>query len=221
MTSHSSAKAVKHINPAAERNKGPILDILKKYILPPESPSEDLNFKLLEISSGSGQHVTHFAPHFPWVTFQPSEIDESSLGSIVAYVQESKCNNIKPPIYLDVTQSFKIWDGGRITDSSQNYILNINMIHISPYACTKGLFANAGAILRSGGILFTYGPYAFDGQISPESNVRFDAMLRQEDPEWGLKDVQDLTKLAAEANMKLENVHEMPANNHILVWRKL
>ncbi|GLH05760.1 UPF0585 protein CG18661 [Gryllus bimaculatus] len=218
--STTSLKKSKQINSAAERNKDPILEILKQYIFAPASPEEPQSIRLLEISSGTGQHVVHFAPHFPWVTFQPSDVDESSLNSISAYIQESGLTNVKTPIYLDVTQPFKMWDGGRITENSQDYIVNINMIHITPLKCTQGLFTNGGSILHSGGILFTYGPYAFNGTITPESNVRFDAMLRQEDPEWGLRDVRDLSALAAECGFQLENTHALPSNNHVLVWRK-
>ncbi|KAK7790306.1 hypothetical protein R5R35_014394 [Gryllus longicercus] len=117
--STTSLKKSKQINSAAERNKDPILEILKQYIFAPASPEEPQSIRLLEISSGTGQHVVHFAPHFPWVTFQPSDVDESSLNSISAYIQESGLTNVKTPIYLDVTQPFKMWDGGRITENSQ------------------------------------------------------------------------------------------------------
>jgi len=101
-----------------------------------------------------------------------------------------------------------------------DFILNINFIHISPFRCTEQLFHNAGQVLKHGGLLFTYGPYAFHGKISPESNERFNSMLQSQNPEWGLRDVEQLITLAASAGMKLVEVVPLPASNHCLVWKK-
>lgn len=98
-----------------------------------------------------------------------------------------------------------------------DFILNINLIHISSFICTERLFHNAGQVLKRGGLLFTYGPYAFHGKISPESNVRFNSMLRSQNPQWGLRDIHQLATLAASAGMQLLEGVPMPANNHFLV----
>ncbi|XP_072749771.1 methyltransferase-like 26 [Anoplolepis gracilipes] len=204
--------AKKLIYPAADRNKDPILSVLKRYIL------HGTNQTFLEISSGSGQHVAHFAPHFPHVTFYPSEYEPRLLQSIAAYANEY--SNIKNPIRIDVTADYRLWGNGIFKPNSLEYIYNANMMHISPYQCTIGLFSNAGQLLKPNGLLITYGPYAFNGQITPESNVNFDKSLRWQDSSWGLRDVRDLKKLAEDHNIKLIEIVDMPANNKTLIWRK-
>lgn len=124
--------SIKHCHPAAERNKEAILHVLRKYI--------DINSGrfLLEISSGSGQHVAHIAPHFPRTRFQPTEIEKSSLQSINGYIAESTCFNISDAQFLDVREPPNMWLGGILRPQSVDYILNINMIHISEWACAVG-----------------------------------------------------------------------------------
>ncbi|XP_012276466.1 methyltransferase-like 26 [Orussus abietinus] len=208
----SSIAAKKLVYPAAERNKDPILSVLRQYIRP--GPDQ----KFLEISSGSGQHIAHFAPHFPQVTFYPSEYDRQLLGSIASYASE--LNNIEEPLRIDVTKDYQTWGNGVFKEKSFDYIYNANMIHISPFQCTIGLFENSGKLLKSDGILFTYGPYAVDGKITPDSNVKFDKSLRMQDHEWGLRDINDLKKLAKESGLQLLNAVDMPANNKTLIWKK-
>lgn len=221
MSSHESylnlgkQMSLKHCHPAAERNKDPILQCLKKYI------DKSKKSYFLEISSGSGQHVSHFAPHFPNTTFQPTEIEKTSLKSINEYISDSTCGNINDAQFLDVREPLNMWLGGTLKPESVDYILNVNMIHISEWACSEGLFASAGVLLKPEGMLFTYGPYAFDGVITPESNVRFDASLRSRNPAWGLRDViRDLQPLATQHGIYLEGKHDLPANNNFLIWRK-
>nr|XP_014285670.1 methyltransferase-like 26 [Halyomorpha halys] len=210
-----SQVSTKHHHPAAERNKEPILQELKKHI--------DVNAKgyLLEISSGSGQHVTHFAPNFPNITFQPTEMEMSSLKSINEYVAEYPNSNIKNAQYVDIREPPNMWLGGSLKSGSVDYILNVNLIHVSEWACSQGLFKGAGELLKKEGYLFTYGPYAFNGSITPESNVNFNATLKARNPSWGLRDVhRELEPLAKENGIVLESKHELPANNHFIVWRK-
>ncbi|KAJ9576417.1 hypothetical protein L9F63_006729 [Diploptera punctata] len=220
--STSSHRYKKQVNTAADRNKKPILEVIKKYISPyvERLSKECRSLYCLEISSGTGQHVAYFAPHFPSVIWQPSEVDKSSFSSISAYIEDSAVSNIQQPICIDICEDYTKWEGGKIGKQSVDFMVNINLIHISPYKCTEGLFRNAGQVLKSGGILFTYGPYAFHGKISPESNVRFDSMLRYENPEWGLRDIDQLTTLAMESSLRLADIVALPANNHILVWNK-
>lgn len=177
---------------------------------------------MLEISSGTGQHVIKFAEKFPAVTFQPSEIDARSLHSIVAYIDHYRLANVRVPLFIDVTKPVNHWalpaDYGPL---SVDVILNINMIHISSQAAIEGLFRASGILLKFGnGLLITYGPYAIDGVISPQSNIDFDASLRSENPEWGLRDIRDLNSLALSCGLRLVARHNMPANNYVLVFRR-
>lgn len=199
--------------PASERNKGPILSVLQKYI------RRDPDQVFLEISSGSGQHIAHFAPMFPQITFFPTEYETNLLESIGAYANEFV--NIKQPLKVDITTDFRTWANGMFKETSIDYIYNANMMHITPYECSLGLFNNAGKLLNDNGILFTYGPYAIDGKITPESNVNFDKMLKSQDERWGLRDINDLKKLAEKNNIKLIAMFDMPANNKTLIWKKM
>lgn len=173
--------------------------------------------KVLEIASGTGQHICYFAEHFPNLSFQPSECDETLLPSIRAHIEDVRTQNVHEPVRIDVRTPCAAWNIAHDYD----YIINTNMMHISPPDCTDALFRNAAAgVLKPGGILVTYGPYARDGVIAPQSNVDFDRSLRQRNPLWGLRDVRDLESLAGSVGVRLIAVHPMPANNHCLIWQK-
>lgn len=208
----TAMSAKKLIYPAADRNKDPIISVLRQFI------QRGTNQTFLEIASGSGQHVAHFAPHFPHITFYPSEYEPRLLESIAAYA--NGFSNIKDPIQIDVTSDFRTWGQGMFKESSVDYIYNANMIHISPYQCSIGLFRNAGKLLKPDGFLFTYGPYAIDGKITPESNVNFDKSLKLQNESWGLRDLKDLIKLAMENGIKMIQIFDMPANNKTVIWKK-
>lgn len=201
--------------PSADRNKDPILSVLKKYLDVTES-NQQLQHGL-EISSGSGQHIVHFAKHLHFIIFQPSELNASSLPSIQEYISESGLTNILQPLVIDVTQPTQNWN---LPQKEFDFMININMIHISPWECTLSLFERASELLRKpSGILITYGPYAVNGIISPESNVQFDQSLRDRNELWGLRDIADLEKVAHKNNLSLVAVEEMPSNNKMLIWK--
>lgn len=196
--------------PSADRNKGPILEILQKHI-----PADTVG-KLLEISSGTGQHASFFAEHFPKLSFYTSEVAVQLFDSIKAYAQEVKTRNVKDPIYIDVSEPYSVWN---LEEPHYDFILNINMIHITPFQCTTGLFRNSAHLLKRGGLLFTYGPYANNGFITPQSNINFDQNLRSQNEAWGLRDIQHLKTLAADFNIHLLEIYDLPANNKCLVWK--
>lgn len=199
------------VNSSAERNKQPILEIVQKYF------RNDYPGNVLEISSGTGQHITHIAPHYPNLTFQPSEYDRLMIPQIKLYKDDCEIKNIKDPLVIDVRKPSDTWG---LDVDNYDYMININMIHISPYECTEGLFSNAGVLLKKGGLLITYGPYAENNVLVPESNVNFNRFLKQQNPEWGVRDIVDLKREAAKYNIELMHKHDMPANNKCLIWKK-
>jgi SAM-dependent methyltransferase len=192
-------------SPSAERNKQPILELLAR-VLPPQG-------LVLEIGSGTGQHVAHFAKALPDLSFQPSEMDRARHASILAWTAADQLANVRPPLAIDLlAQPWPI--------PAADAILCINVIHISPWEATLGLMAGAAATLPAGGVLVTYGPYLRGGAQTAPSNEAFDASLRARDPRWGVRDVDEVARVAGQAGLLLEEIVAMPANNLSLVWRK-
>lgn len=202
----------KHHSPAADRNKAPILDVIRDFFIEPqflESPQ-----LVLTIAEGSGQHVVHWAKNLPHVEFQPTDLDADMLPSIAAYIDEAKCKNIRPPMVLDA--SLDVWPV-----KQADLIFCINMIHISPWSATQGLFRGAVRTLpEDAGYLITYGPYRFSGKFTAPSNKEFDESLRSRNPEWGVRDVDDLQELGESVGLDLEGTIPLPANNHLLVFSR-
>ncbi len=195
-------------SPSAARNREPILQALKS-ILP-------LHGAALEIASGTGEHVVHFAQGLPGWRFQPTEFDETSRRSVAAWIAHEGLTNVAPPVPLDARADH--WDVE--ATAPFDAILSLNMIHIAPWAAAAGLFRGAGRVLRLGGVLFLYGPFKEAGAHTAPSNVAFDESLRSRNPDWGVRDIQDLQKLANENGLTLRERQAMPANNQSLVFVK-
>lgn len=192
--------------PAPERNKEPILEVLRR-VLPARGT-------LLEIASGTGQHAVHFAAALPGLDYQPSDPDPANLASIAAWVEEAGLPNLRAPIALDVCQLD--WGVGTL-----QAIFNANMIHIAPWACAEGLFAGAGRHLEAGGVCVLYGPFRIGGAHTAESNARFDEDLRSRDPRFGVRDLEAVAALAEQAGLAFQERVAMPANNQCLVFRRV
>lgn len=190
--------------PAALRNRAVILDVLSPH-LPPGG-------LMLELASGTGEHALFFAQARQDVTFQPTDYDPSARASIDAYAEEAGLPNLRPALFLDATQP-DTWPIDRA-----DAVLCVNMIHISPWEATVGLIAGAARILPAGGKLMLYGPYFREGVETAPSNLAFDDSLRARNPAWGIRRLEDVAALAAEAGFSAPKVTEMPANNLTLVF---
>jgi hypothetical protein len=169
---------------------------------------------VLEIASGSGEHMIHFAQHLPELTFQPSDADPVARRSVAAWIAETGLSNAMTPIALDATAS--PWP---ITAASA--VICINMIHISPWHATEGLMNGAAAILPTGGPLYLYGPYRRRDVPTAPSNEEFDQSLRTRNPAWGLRMLEDVAALAKASGFSAPDVVAMPANNLSVIFRKL
>ena len=191
--------------PAAERNKEPILAVLRRVL-----PAMGL---ALEIASGTGQHAVHFAKALPRWTWQPSEPDPQNRKSIAAWLAQAGLANVLPPLDLDVCRDE--WPVERA-----DAVVCINMIHISPWQATEQLLAGCGRLLEPGGILFLYGPYRRSGRHTAPSNEAFDESLRQRNPQWGVRDLEAVEEAAARHGLALSEVVEMPANNLSVVFQR-
>lgn len=201
--------------PAAERNKGPIAETLKPYLA---TRSGDV----LEIGAGTGQHAATLAAAFPALTFWPTDPDPRHRKSIDAWRVECGLDNLRPAQPLDLlSENWGLGDDGMAPASGLAAILCINVVHISPFAVTEALFAKSRALLRPDGLLYLYGPFKRDGQHTADSNARFDAQLRAQNPEWGVRDLTDIEEIAKAGGLALGRVKEMPANNLSLFFEPL
>ena len=197
---------------AFHRNYAPIWAVLQPFLA---GKSGDV----VEAGSGTGQHVVHFAKHTPDITWWPSDFNERHLKSIEAWRAHAALPNIRPPLRIDLTDP--AWSSAMHDGSVPAELLAVfcaNVIHIAPWRVAEGLFAGAGRYLRADGRLFLYGPFKREGKHTAMSNAVFDTSLREQDAEWGVRDVADLEKLAARAGLALVETVPMPANNFILAF---
>jgi SAM-dependent methyltransferase len=201
----SPAFPVEHLSPAVARNRDPILAVLRRFL-----PAQGT---VLEIAAGTGEHAAYFAPQFPHLAWQPSDVDPDALASIDAHRARANAPNLRAPVELDVTAA--TWPLTRA-----DAVLSINMIHISPWAAAQGLMTGAARLLPAGGVLYLYGPFKENGVHTAPSNASFDAMLKARDPSWGVRDVGDVRKLADSHGFDFVERIAMPSNNLSLVFRR-
>ena len=191
--------------PATARNSGPLSDVLAK-----ELPATGL---VLEVASGSGEHAVFMAQRFSALQWQPSDVDTEALRSVDAWAADARLDNLRPAVALDAAQ-------GEWPIAHADAVLCVNMVHISPWSATEGLFAGAASILARGSPLVLYGPYLETDIDTAPSNLAFDESLRSRDPAWGLRPVPQLDRLARETGFARSARHGMPANNIVLVYRR-
>jgi SAM-dependent methyltransferase len=191
--------------PAVARNRESILAALRDVL--PASGT------VLEVASGTGEHVVHFAAALPALTWQPSDPEPAYRRSIAAHARAAGLANLRPPLDLDAASA--PWPIRR-TDA----ILCINMIHIAPWAATLGLMEQAGRILAPGGPLFLYGAFRENGRHTTDSNAAFDADLQMRDPRWGVRDLEAVVRVAEDRGLRLDRRMALPANNLGLVFRR-
>ena len=192
--------------PATLRNRDFIVGVLRDVL-----PTKGV---ILEIASGSGEHVVHFARNFPSLSFQPSDREPDALQSIAAWVKASRVTNARAPMVLEVSQS--PWP-----IASADGIICINMVHISPWESALGLVRGAAAILPPTAPLYLYGPYKREGFATASSNQAFDRSLRDRDPTWGLRDLEAVAAAAQSVGFSIPTIIEMPANNLSVVFRRI
>jgi SAM-dependent methyltransferase len=172
---------------------------------------------VLELGSGTGQHVTTFAARTQQLTWWPSDIYPSHLASIEAWRRHTGLTNVRAPQRIDLTDAAWSWTADGQAGLQLAAVLCINVLHISPWQVSQNLFAGAGRYLRDGGRLFVYGPFKRDGAHTAPSNAAFDASLRAQDPAWGVRDTRDIAAVAERYGLRIAAMAPMPANNFVLV----
>ncbi len=194
--------------PSTARNREPILAVLQRAL-----PARAL---VLEVAAGAGEHAVFFAHAMPGWTWTASDPDPDACASIAAWAGAAPLPNLAPPRAIDAAAP--AW--GVEDETLFDALVCINMIHIAPWEATLGLMAGAERILRSGGVLYTYGAYKRGGRHTAPSNETFDVWLKQRDPRFGVRDIEAVEKAACARGLTLEEIVDMPANNLSLVFRR-
>ena len=189
---------------ACERNKGPILTVLQGELARSRA--------VLEVGSGTGQHAVHFAAHLPHLGWQPSEVAEL-LPELAERIRLEGAPNLAAPIALDVRDD--PWEV-----PAADAVFSANTLHIMAWEQVEDFFRGVGRVLGPFGVLCVYGPFRYRGQHTSASNAEFDRFLRRRDPASGIRDFEALDALARAQGLRVAADHDMPANNHTLVWRR-
>jgi SAM-dependent methyltransferase len=199
---------------AFHRNHQPIWAVLERFL---EGKSGDV----LEAGSGTGQHVVDFARRSPEITWWPSDLSDAHLKSIAAWRAHAQLANVRAPLRIDLSDP--AWCPEMHNGAGPGPLLAVfcaNVVHIAPWRVAEGLFAGAGRYLRADGRLFLYGPFKRDGTHTALSNAVFDTSLRDNNPDWGVRDIADISALAESVDMNLVEIAEMPANNLVLTFAR-
>ncbi len=189
---------------ACERNKEPILAILREMLAD--------KTRVLEIGSGTGQHAVHFARYLPHMLWQTSDLPGNHPG-ILAWMEAEPLCNVLPPLALDMNDPS--WPAG-----PYDAVFTANTCHIMSWQQVQAMFRGIGRILAKDGVLCIYGPFNYRGRFTSASNARFDAMLKEQAPHMGIRDMEAVNELAREQGLAMLSDFEMPANNRLLVWRR-
>ncbi len=197
---------------ATSRNREPILTVLRP-LLPKEGT-------VLEIASGTGEHAAYFTSELPHLTWQPSNFEETHLSSTEAWRLHTGLNNFKPVIKLDASSDLWPVEAPDYEHAPIRAIYNANMIHISPWFVTEGLFKGAGRILPKGAKVFLYGPYKINGLHTAQSNHEFEGWLKAQDDRFGVRDIAEVAEEALKNGIRHLQSIPMPANNFIQVFEK-
>lgn len=195
--------------PATQRNRQGILKILSE-VLPPGST-------VLEIASGTGEHATFFASQLESCHWIPSDVNAQARESIIAWQNACPVENLELPLLIDVIQDN--WQQ-EVQHRQINAIVNINMIHIAPWQAWLGLIDGASKLLPEAGMLYLYGPFKQNGEHTAPSNESFDRSLRDRNPLWGVRDLEEIIATAAARNLTLQQVIAMPANNLSVIFNR-
>lgn len=190
--------------PAAERNCGPILEVIREVFA-------EASY-VLEIGSGTGQHAVHFGREMPRLTWQTSDLEENHAG-IRAWLEEARLANVKEPIVVDVLTA-------ELPNSSYDAVYSANTAHVMHMEAVGKMFELVASVLRSGGVFCLYGPFRQNGAFNAASNAQFDAKLRGQDPGMGIRDLEDLDRFASSNGLRRTRLVAMPSNNHLVVWIK-
>ena len=193
--------------PATARNVKPIGDVLNVLLTLSSSPCQ----QVLEIASGSGEHAVQFQQRFSSLSWQATDVDPLHISSINAWREHYQLSAMPPALLLDVGQPD--WN------QSVDMVVCINLIHVAPWSACVGLLSHAAQVLSSGGLLVLYGPFRVQGECAA-SNRHFDQSLRQQNPSWGLRDIEEVQQQAQRCGFSLYRLFEMPANNLTLVFKK-
>ena len=195
---------MKACSEASERNKEPILRVLRQVL-----PSAGT---VLEIGSGTGQHAVYIGAAFPRLVWQTSDLTENH-ADIRAWLDEAGLDNVRPPLTLDVGAG--PWPGEPV-----EAVFSANTAHIMSWPQVEAMLRGVGRSLADGGVFCLYGPFNYDGNYTSESNAAFDRFLRDRDPQSGIRDFEAINELMEEPGLVLWRDYAMPANNHLLVWKK-